>query len=84
MFRVLFAPILRSTTAAYNHTLTSTSAIYPLERDPVPIAKAAGWASGPVWTGGENLVHPSGIQSLNRPARSQSLYGPRYPDPRWN
>ena len=28
------------------------------EKDPVPIVQEAGWASGPVWTGAENLVSP--------------------------
>ena len=27
-------------------------------KDPVPIVQEAGWASGPVWTGAENLVPP--------------------------
>jgi hypothetical protein len=31
------------------------------------------WASGPVWTGAENLA-PTGIRSPDRPARSESLY----------
>jgi hypothetical protein len=47
-------------------------------KDPVPIVQEAGWAPGPVWTGAENL-DPTGIRSLNRPARSQSLYHLRYP-----
>ena len=25
-------------------------------KDPVPIVQEAGWASGPVWTGAENLA----------------------------
>ena len=29
-------------------------------KDPVPIVQEAGWASGPVWTGAENLA-PTGI-----------------------
>jgi hypothetical protein len=29
---------------------------YPPERDPVHIEQEAGWASGPVWTGMENLT----------------------------
>jgi len=37
------------------------------------ILQEAGWAPGPVWTGEENLA-PTGIQSPDRPARSQSLY----------
>ena len=47
-------------------------------KDPVPIVQEAGWAPGPVWTGGENLA-PTGIRSPDRPARSQSLYLLRYP-----
>ena len=27
-------------------------------KDPVPIVQEAGWASGPVWTGAENLAIP--------------------------
>jgi hypothetical protein len=49
-------------------------------KDPVLIVQEAGWATGPVfWTGAENLA-PTGIQSPNRPARSQSLYRLSYPD----
>ena len=43
-------------------------------KDPVPIVQGAGWTSGPVWTGAENL----GIRSPDRPARRQSLYRLRY------
>jgi hypothetical protein len=42
-------------------------------KDTVPIVQAAGWTPGPVWTGAENLAS-TGIWSLNRPARSQSLH----------
>jgi len=42
-------------------------------KDPVPIVQEAGWAPGPVWTGAEYLA-PTGIQSPDHPARSQSLY----------
>ena len=49
-------------------------------KDPVPIIQEAGWAPGPVWTGAENLA-PTGIRSLDRPARSQSLYRLSYPSP---
>ena len=41
-------------------------------KDPVPIVQEAGWAQGPVWTG--RKFRPTGIQSPDRPARSQSLY----------
>jgi len=47
-------------------------------KDPVPIVQEAGWASGPVWTGAENLA-PTGIRSPDRPARRQPLYRLRYP-----
>ena len=47
-------------------------------KDLVPIVQEAGWAPGPVWTGVENLA-PTGIQSLDRPPSSQSLYRLRCP-----
>ena len=47
-------------------------------KDPVPIVQEAGWASGPVWTGEENLA-PTGIRSPDRPAHRLSLYRLRYP-----
>ena len=53
------------------------AATYP-GKDPVTIVQEAGWTSGPVWTGTENLT-PTGIRSPNRPARRQSLYRLRYP-----
>ena len=49
-------------------------------KDPVPIVQKAGWAPGPVWIVAENLA-PTGIRSLDRPARSESLYRLRYPGP---
>jgi hypothetical protein len=42
---------------------------------PVPIAQEVGWAPGPVWTGAEN-ISSTGFRSLDRPARSQSLFQP--------
>ena len=44
-------------------------------KDPVPIVQEAGWASGPVWIGEENLA-PTGIRSPDLPARSESLSRP--------
>ena len=41
-------------------------------KDPVPILQEAGWASGPVCTGGKSRLHRDSIH--NRPACSQSLY----------
>jgi hypothetical protein len=46
-------------------------------KDPVPIVQEDGWASGPVWTGAENLAR-TGVRSLDRPARRQLLYRLRY------
>ena len=42
------------------------------EKDPIPILQEAGWASGPVWTGGKSRPHRDSIP--DRPAHSQSLY----------
>ena len=41
-------------------------------KEPVPIIQEAGWAPGPVWTGGKSRPHRDSIP--DRPARSQSLY----------
>ena len=49
-------------------------------KDPVPIVQEAGWAPGTVWTGAEILAH-TGIRSLDRPARSESVYRLSYPGP---
>jgi len=43
-------------------------------KDPVPILQEAGWAPGPVWTGGKSRSHRDSI-----PDRSQSLYRLSYP-----
>jgi hypothetical protein len=52
--------------------------LYSRERDPVLLAKGAGWASGSIWTGTENLA-PTGIRSPDRPTCSESLYRLSYP-----
>jgi len=46
-------------------------------KDPVPILQEAGWAPGPVCTGGKSRPHRDSI--LDRPARSQWLYRMSYP-----
>jgi len=46
-------------------------------KDPVPILQEAGWAPGPVWTGGKSRPNRDSIPG--RPARSQSLYRQSYP-----
>ena len=50
-------------------------------KDPAPFVQEAGWASGPVWTGAENLA-PSWIRSPARPGRSESLYRLSYRGPK--
>jgi len=57
------------------------AALYP-RKDPIPIAREAGWAPGPVWTGAENLAS-TGIRFLDHPASSQSLYRLSYPGPQY-
>ena len=44
---------------------------------PIPIVQEAGWAPGPVLTGGKYRLHRDSIP--DRPARSQSLYRLSYP-----
>ena len=46
-------------------------------KDTVPILQEAGWAPGPVWTGGKSHPHRDSIP--DRPARIQSLYRLSYP-----
>jgi hypothetical protein len=52
-------------------------------KGPVPIVQEAGWAQGPIWTGAENLA-PTGIRSLDRPARSSIAIPTELPGPRKN
>ena len=44
----------------------------PPGKKPVPILQEAGWAPGPIWTGGKSRPHRD--SNPDRPARSQSLY----------
>jgi len=46
-------------------------------KGPVPIVQEAGWAPGPVWTGGKSRPHRDSIP--DRPARIQSVYRLSYP-----
>jgi len=46
-------------------------------KDSVPIVQEAGWAPGPVWTGGKFRPHRDSIP--DHPARSHSLYRLSYP-----
>jgi hypothetical protein len=52
----------------------------PPGKDPVPIVQEAGWAPGPVCTGGENLAS-TGIRSPDRPARSSVAIPTELPGP---
>jgi len=48
-------------------------AVYPRERDSLPIVQEAEWAPGPIWTSTENLASTV-IRSSDRLARSKTLY----------
>jgi len=50
---------------------------YTPGKEPVPILQGAGWAPGPVWTGGKSRPHRDSIP--NRPACTQSLHRQSYP-----
>ena len=51
---------------------THASAASTPGKDLLPILQEAGWAPGPVWTGGKPRPQRDSIP--DRPARSQSLY----------
>jgi hypothetical protein len=55
-------------------------AALPLGKRPGIRLYEAGWTSGPVWRGAENLAL-AGIRSAGHPARSEFLYQLRYPGP---
>jgi len=63
----------RGTRSGQQHAL---AALTP-GKDTVPILQEAGWAPGPVWTGGKSRPHRDSIP--DRPARSHSLYRLSYP-----
>ena len=48
-------------------------------KDPVPILQEAGWAPGPVWTGGKSRPHRDSIP--DRPARSSVAIPTELPGP---
>jgi len=56
------------------------AALHPGKRDPLLIVQVAMCTSGPFWTGAENLP-PTGIQVLNYPVLSESLYQLRHAGP---
>jgi len=51
-------------------------------KDPVPILHEAGWAQGPVWTGGKSRSHRDSIP--DRPARSSVAIPTELPGPMFN
>jgi len=51
-------------------------------KDPVPTVQEAGWAPGPVWTGGKPRLHGDSIP--DRPARSSVAIPTELPDPQIN
>ena len=67
----------------YSSTLSLTSTLDGDGQRRFPAAlttgrdAGAGWATGPVWTDAENLAL-TGIRSLDRPSRRQSLFRLRY------
>jgi len=48
-------------------------------KDPVPILQEAGWAPGPVWTGGKSRPHRDSIP--DRPARNSVAVPTELPGP---
>jgi hypothetical protein len=66
-------------------------AALPPEKVQVPTLQEAGWAPGPVWTGGpqgrsgrvrrtEDFFHRAGVRTTNYPGSNESPYQLRYPD----
>ena len=48
-------------------------------KDPVPILQEAGWAPGPIWTGGKSRPHRDSIP--DRPGRSSVATPTELPGP---
>ena len=53
--------------------------LYPRQRDPVPILQEAGWARGPVRTGGNSRPHRDSIP--HHPVRSSVAIPTELPGP---
>ena len=45
----------------------------PPGKDPVPIVQEAGWAPGPVWTGGKSRPHRDSIPGPSSPYLSRYI-----------
>ena len=81
----------RSSNTGISSTLSLTSVVGDQRHAPAALPKGKtryslyrkpGWTPGPVWMGAENIA-PTGIQSPDRPVRSESLYRLSYPGPYW-
>jgi hypothetical protein len=57
---------------------TTPQLLYPRDRNLVSILQEADWDPRPFWIGAKNLAH-TGIRSVDRPARGESLYRLPYP-----
>ena len=55
--------------------------LFTPRKEPVPIVQEAGWAPGPVWTGGKSLPQRDSIP--DRPARSSVTIPTKLPDPHY-
>jgi len=55
------------------------AALYTPGKDSVPIVQEAGWAQGPVWTGGKSRPHRDSIP--DRPVRSSVAIPTKLPGP---
>ena len=73
--------LVHSTRRGWEVSLMPRPLFIPWER-PGTHCTGAGWAPGPDCTGAENLP-PSGIQTPDHPAHSQSLHQLSYPGPRY-
>ena len=56
---------------------STTRPHFTVGKDPVPIVQEAGWAPGPVWTGGK--IRPHRVSIADHPASNQWLYRLSYP-----
>ena len=62
---------------------TSRAGRFTPGKDPVPVVQEAGWATGPVWTGAENLARPEFDPRTVQPVASRYTciygYSTKYP-----
>ena len=75
-----YSSILSSNSELYEWVVSVTPRPFTPGKDPVPVVQKAGCASGPVWTGTENLALTR-VRSSERPGIKESLYQQSYPGP---